>query len=189
MNQLLSLVLKIFYRLSKPAENEKDYFELAVYKELVYNNWLFDIAKLYDIIAIYGQSNPLTVKSIVNSVFENDKRYIQDFKEGVDTIIFMLKKNFNSSIKVSDMIMGAGVISRTRTEQDDIIRRLMLDFVEIMTNVELTTTFFPESMLETVRSTSLPLFMANVYCLMAGPVKALWMRESHIKAELNTLRK
>jgi hypothetical protein len=65
----------------------------------------------------------------------------------------------------------------------------MLDFVEIMANVELTTTFFPESMLETVRSTSLPLFMANVYCLMAGPVKTLWMRESHIKAELNTLRK
>jgi len=87
------------------------------------------------------------------------------------------------------MILGAGVISRTRTEQDDIIRRLMFDFVEIMANVELTTTFFPESMLETVRSTSLPLFMANVYCLMAGPVKTLWMRESHIKAELNTLRK
>jgi len=42
----------------------------------VYNNWLFDIAKLYDIIAVYGQSNPATVKSIVNGVFENDKRYI-----------------------------------------------------------------------------------------------------------------
>ena len=65
----------------------------------------------------------------------------------------------------------------------------MLDIVEIMSNVELTTTFFPESMLETVRSTSLPLFMANVYCLMAGPVKNLWMKDSHIRDELNTLRK
>jgi len=71
-----------------------------------------------------------------------------------------------------------GVIQRTRSEQDDIIRRLMLDYVEIMSNVEYTTVFFPEAMLETVRSTSLPLFMANVYCLMAGPVKTLWMKDS-----------
>ena len=58
-----------------------------------------------------------------------------------------------------------------------------------MSNVELTTTYFPEAMLETVRSTSLPLFMANVYCLMAGPVKTKWMKESHIREELNMLRK
>ena len=76
MNRLLSLVLKIFYRLSKPVENEKDYFSLKVYQELVYNNWIFDTAKLYDIVAIYGNSNPEVVKSIVTAVFENDKRYV-----------------------------------------------------------------------------------------------------------------
>lgn len=96
----------------------------------------------------------------------------------MDTIINMLKKNFNSSLKVSDMMVGTGVIQRTRSEQDDIIRRLLLDFVEIMSNVEYTTIYFPESMLETIRSTSLPLFMANVYCLMAGPVKTLWLKDS-----------
>ena len=35
---------------------------------------------------------------------ENDKRYVQDFKDGVDTIIGMLKKTFSSSLKVTDMI-------------------------------------------------------------------------------------
>ena len=65
---------------------------------------MFDIAKLYDIIAVYGHSNTVLVKSMIESVFENDKRYVQDFKDGVDTIINMLKKNFSSSVKVSDMI-------------------------------------------------------------------------------------
>ena len=125
----------------------------------------------------------------MESVFDNDKRYVQDFKDGVDTIINMLKKNFSTSLKVSDMMVDAGVIQRTRSEQDDIIRRLLLDFVEIMSNVEYTTTYFPESMLETIRSTSLPLFMANVYCLMAGPVKTLWLKDSHIASELNAIRK
>ncbi len=65
----------------------------------------------------------------------------------------------------------------------------MLDYVEIMTNCEFTTRFFPDAMLETVRSTSLTLFMGNVYCLMDGPVKHLWMKDSQIKDELNILRK
>lgn len=110
MNRLLQAVLKVFYRLSKPVESDVDYFPLSVYQELVYNNWLFDIAKLYDIIAVYGRSNRELVKSIVESVFENDKRYVQDFKDGVDTIITMLKKSFSSSLKVSDMMVDAGVI-------------------------------------------------------------------------------
>ena len=138
---------------------------------MVYSNYLFDMAKLYDIGAIYGRSNPVTVKSIVANVFENDKRYVQDFGESVGTIISMLKKAFATSLKVSDMIRGDGVVQRTRSEQDEIIKRLMLDLIEIMSNVELTTTYFPDNMLETVRNTSLPLFMANVYSLMIGPVK------------------
>ena len=43
---------------------------------MIYKNFIFDMAKLYDIIAIYGQSNTETVKSIVANVFENDKRYV-----------------------------------------------------------------------------------------------------------------
>ena len=137
--------------------------------------------KLYDICAIYGQSNAETVKEVVAKVFDNDRRYVQDFKESIDTVITVLKKLFNSSLKVNDMINGDAVLQRTRAEQDDIIRRLLLDFVEIMTNLELTTTFFPASMLDTVRNTALPLFMANVYCLMRGYVKKEWLRESQIK--------
>jgi len=87
------------------------------------------------------------------------------------------------------MINGDSVLQRTRSEQDDIIRRLLLDFVEIMTNLELTTTFFPANMLETVRNTALPLFMANVYCLMMGNVKNLWLKDSNIRDELNLIRK
>lgn len=87
-----------------------------MYQGLVYNNWLFDIAKMYDLIAVYGQSNRDLVKSILESVFENDKRYVQDFKDGVDTIITMLKRNFSSALKVSDIMVNAGVLSRTRSE-------------------------------------------------------------------------
>ena len=64
----------------------------------------------------------------------------------------------------------------------------MLDLSELMTQIELTTTYFPESMIETVRNTTLPLFMGNVYSLMIGPVKSLWLPKSLIRNELETIR-
>ena len=103
----------------------------------------------------------------------------------MDTIIALLKRNFSTSIKVSDMIKGQFILIKTREEQDEIIKRLMLDLIEIMANVEYTTTFFPDNMLETVRNTALPAFMANVYCLMVGPVKQEWLKESTIKKQLD----
>jgi hypothetical protein len=93
----------------------------------------------------------------------------------------MFKKCFQTSLKVGEMIKGEMITEVTRCQQDDIIKRIMLDYVEIMNNLELTTEFFPESMLETVRNTSLPLFCANVFCLMVGPVKKLWLKDSLIK--------
>ena len=73
----------MFYRLSKPIESEQDQFRLEDYRELIYSNYVFDMAKLYDIVAIYGQSNPDTVRQIVSSVFENEPKYIQDFGDSV----------------------------------------------------------------------------------------------------------
>lgn len=155
----------------------------------MHDNWLIDVAKLFDIAAVFGQSNPDVVKIIVSNVFENDKRFVEEFKESVDSILSMFKKCFTTSLKIADMIRGDMIIERTRSEQDDIIKRIMLDFAEIMTNLELTTEFFPESMLETVRNTSLPLFCANVFCLMVGAVKNLWLKDSLIKEELEVIRK
>jgi len=38
-------------------ESDNEYFTVDFYRNIVFNNGLFDIAKLLDIAAIYGQSN------------------------------------------------------------------------------------------------------------------------------------
>jgi len=66
---------------------------------------------------------------------------------------------------------------------------LLLDLCEILTHLELTTRYFPEIMLETVRNTSLPLFMGNVFSLMIGPAKKLWLKQSGNFNELEIIRR
>ncbi len=77
MNTMLNLVLKIYYRLSLNIENEEnEYFSLGFYSKLIYDNWIFDMAKLIDIAAVYGKSNSETVLKLITNVFDNEKKFI-----------------------------------------------------------------------------------------------------------------
>lgn len=57
VQMLLELVFQIFARLSLPSESDEDRFPLQQYQQLVYENYLFDMAKLYDIAAVFGPCN------------------------------------------------------------------------------------------------------------------------------------
>lgn len=76
MNRVLSLVLKVFFRLSNNMEGEEAYFSLPFYQNLIYTNWLFDMPKLLDLSAVYSFHNPKTLKVLIDNVFENEKKYI-----------------------------------------------------------------------------------------------------------------
>lgn len=74
-NRALKVVFKIMFRLSQNMESDKNYFSLEFYCNIVYSNQIFDLAKLFDIAAIYGSSNREQVAALMNNVFENDVRY------------------------------------------------------------------------------------------------------------------
>ena len=52
------------------------------------------MAKLIDIAAVFGKSNPMIVQQIIINLFDNDKRFVQDFKECVDLMVTQIKKTF-----------------------------------------------------------------------------------------------
>jgi hypothetical protein len=77
VNEILKCVLKIFFRISQQQESAEDLsFQPEYYKDLIHNNWIVDVAKLFDLAAVFGHSNSEVVKTIINNVFENDKRFI-----------------------------------------------------------------------------------------------------------------
>jgi len=61
MNTMLDLVLKVFFRLSLTIEGDDEYLSLPFYSKIVYDNWIFDMAKLIDLAAVYGKSNSAVV--------------------------------------------------------------------------------------------------------------------------------
>lgn len=84
--------------MSNFKESQELFFPLEFYNEIVYKHFIFDLPKLFDLAAMYGNSNALVVRTLIGNVFENDKRYITDFKTTVDTLITCFKGLFRASL-------------------------------------------------------------------------------------------
>jgi hypothetical protein len=125
MNKLLDLVLRVLFRLSLTIESEDEYFSLQYYSKLIYDHWIFDMAKLIDIPAIYGKSNPKTVQTLLTNVFDNEKKFVQDFKETFDLLVGLMKTRFKEYSKVKAMIMGEYIEKISHAEQEKMIAKYL----------------------------------------------------------------
>lgn len=104
INKMLDIVLKLYFRMSMHQESDEEYFSVGFYAKMIYDNWIFDMAKLIDIPAIYGRSNPETVQKMLLNVFDSEKRLVQDFKDTFDLMVGLLKTKFKEYQKVKSMI-------------------------------------------------------------------------------------
>lgn len=131
------------------------------------------MAKLLDTAAVYGWSNPKQTKSLIENVFEGVSKYQQDFKEAFDMMLNALKRSFKDAIKVDEMIRGDATFEKSRTEQDLTIVRLVQDIIEAMTNFQLITSYFGDTIMEQVSSTNFLVNLTNSYCLLRK-IKKYW---------------
>lgn len=115
-------------------ESQEEYFTIEFYSVLVYSNGLFDVAKLLDIAAIYGSSNPKAVNGLIQNVFEFIPQIQNDFKEAFDMMINIFKRIFKDALRCDQMIKGDSILQKSRGEQDEIILRLLQNMIEMLTN-------------------------------------------------------
>jgi hypothetical protein len=50
--------------LSKSGDETDTYIEEKAFAQLIYDHWIFDIAKFIDLAAIYGKQNPEMIRGI-----------------------------------------------------------------------------------------------------------------------------
>lgn len=91
-------------------ESESEYFSMDFYRGILYENQLFDIAKLLDIAAIYGACNNQIVKEMIENLFEQEPRYAADFKDCFSMMINMFKRIFKDALRTDQMIQGDTIL-------------------------------------------------------------------------------
>uniref|UniRef100_A0A8C5LWV1 Activating signal cointegrator 1 complex subunit 2 n=1 Tax=Leptobrachium leishanense TaxID=445787 RepID=A0A8C5LWV1_9ANUR len=83
-------VFLTFLRMSTHKESKDHYITPCVFGEIIYNNYLFDIAKLMDICVLFGKGNSALLQKMIGNIFQHQPSYYQDLNDSVPTLLQVL---------------------------------------------------------------------------------------------------
>lgn len=188
VNRAMKIVFKLFQRMSNNMEGGQDYFSAEFYKKMLYDYQLVDFAKLLDIAAIYGQSNHKHVKTLISNILEIEPKLLIDLKDSFDMMLNIMKRIFKDTLRTEQMLKGDAILQKTRSEQDEIIYRLVQNIIEMLGNFQLITHHFGELTMEQISNTNFMVYICNTYCILRK-VKKFWLKDCQtekIKAGIET---
>ncbi|CAH1797031.1 unnamed protein product, partial [Owenia fusiformis] len=81
------LVFMVCLRTATHKESKDSHITPAVFGNILYENFLFDIPKIMDICALYGQSNQGLVTKMVENIFTQQPQYWEDLEAVIPTIL------------------------------------------------------------------------------------------------------
>ena len=75
------------YPSSTHKETKNDFLEGPTFGDIIYQNFIFDIPKVFDIITLWAPANPTLVAKMVGNLFKQQPGYYDDFEQTVQTIL------------------------------------------------------------------------------------------------------
>lgn len=86
-------IFLLFYRLTdlkqialKFGEDQNE--QIKKYGQWIYDQWIFDVPRIFDFCSIYNSSNPLITKQIVSFIYKIQPKYDEDLKHAMDLVTY-----------------------------------------------------------------------------------------------------
>ncbi len=76
----------IIYRLTDTKQISEQYNNSKEYGQELYNEYIFDIPRIFDFCSLYYFSNTSHIKQIVSHIFEIQPKYNNDLKHAIDLV-------------------------------------------------------------------------------------------------------
>jgi len=97
-NDIHKSVFLVCLRMSTFKETSKDFMNADAFANIIYNYYLFDIPKIFDLCVLY-KKNPVLVKMIEN-LFRTQSNYFNDFKMCIKDILSVRISAFIFNLKL-----------------------------------------------------------------------------------------
>ncbi|XP_022098496.1 activating signal cointegrator 1 complex subunit 2-like [Acanthaster planci] len=81
------LVFLTFLRMATCKETKESFITPSVFGDIIYENFLFDIAKLMELCVLYGGGNSDLLAKMVGNIFKNQPKYKDDLIAVIPTIV------------------------------------------------------------------------------------------------------
>ncbi|KAG2471102.1 ASCC2 protein, partial [Polypterus senegalus] len=76
-----------FLRMATHKESKDHFITPAVFGEIIYNNFLFDIPKILDLCVLYGKGNGPLLHKMIENIFSQQEAYYSDLDETIPTVL------------------------------------------------------------------------------------------------------
>ncbi|XP_067084340.1 activating signal cointegrator 1 complex subunit 2 [Osmerus mordax] len=80
-------VFMAFLRMATHKESKEDFITPAVFGEIIYNNFLFDIPKILDLCVLFGKGNSQLLHKMIENIFTQQPCYYGDLDEAVPSVL------------------------------------------------------------------------------------------------------
>jgi hypothetical protein len=79
-------VFMVLLRMSQPEESPKEFMTEAEFARLIYDEWLWDVPALLDLVVLYGSSNPELTAEMLRRLFTLQPAYKSDLAGAVEQV-------------------------------------------------------------------------------------------------------
>uniref|UniRef100_A0A3B4V320 Activating signal cointegrator 1 complex subunit 2 n=1 Tax=Seriola dumerili TaxID=41447 RepID=A0A3B4V320_SERDU len=80
-------VFLTFLRMATHKESKDNFLTPAVFGEIIYDNFLFDIPKILDLCVLFGKGNSQLLHKMIENIFTQQPSYYSDLDETVPTVL------------------------------------------------------------------------------------------------------
>ncbi|KAM7415629.1 hypothetical protein PAMA_017926 [Pampus argenteus] len=80
-------VFLTFLRMATHKESKENFLTPAVFGEIIYENYLFDIPKILDLCVLFGKGNSQLLHKMIENIFTQQPAYYSDLNETVPTVL------------------------------------------------------------------------------------------------------
>ncbi|CAJ1069389.1 activating signal cointegrator 1 complex subunit 2 [Xyrichtys novacula] len=80
-------VFLTFLRMATHKESKENFITPAVFGEIIYENFLFDIPKILDLCVLFGKGNGQLLHKMIENIFTQQPSYYSDLDETVPTVL------------------------------------------------------------------------------------------------------
>uniref|UniRef100_A0A674N7A2 Activating signal cointegrator 1 complex subunit 2 n=1 Tax=Takifugu rubripes TaxID=31033 RepID=A0A674N7A2_TAKRU len=93
-------VFLTFLRMATHKESKDNFITPAVFGEIIYDNFLFDIPKILDLCVLFGKGNGQLLHKMIENIFTQQPSYYSDLEETVPTVL-QVRSAFQTALKLN----------------------------------------------------------------------------------------
>lgn len=86
-NEVHRLVFMTCLRMATYKESKEHHLTPHVFGEILYENFIFDIPKIFDLCVLYGEGNSQLLSKMVDNIFTQQPKYNEDLHCAIPTIV------------------------------------------------------------------------------------------------------